>query len=72
MNNKDTPRIVIGARSALFAPLENVGLIVIDESHEPSLKQDQSPKYNALRVASVLGRYHNAVVVFGSATPSVS
>lgn len=72
MNDKNTPHIIIGARSALFAPLKNVGLIVIDESHEPSLKQDQSPKYNALRVASVLGRYHNAVVVFGSATPSIS
>lgn len=65
------PRVVIGPRSALFTPLKNIGLIVIDEAHEPSLKQDQAPKYSALRVATMLGRFHKSKVIFGSATPSV-
>lgn len=68
----DQPVVVIGPRSALFLPLKNIGLIVVDESHEPSFKQDQSPKYSTLRVATILGRYHNAKVIFGSATPSIS
>lgn len=66
------PRIAIGPRSALFLPLKNVGLIAIDEAHEPSFKQDQSPRYSALRVGSVLGKLHGAAVVQGSATPLVS
>lgn len=66
------PRIVIGPRSALFMPLKSVGLIVIDEAHEPSFKQEQSPRYSALRVASILGSLHNGKVIFGSATPLVS
>jgi primosomal protein N' (replication factor Y) (superfamily II helicase) len=66
------PRVVIGPRSALFLPLKNVGLIVIDEAHEPSYKQEQAPRYSALRVATMLGRFHHATVVFGSATPSVA
>jgi primosomal protein N' (replication factor Y) len=70
--NSQTPRIIIGPRSALFAPLKNIGAIIIDEAHEPSLKQDQAPKYSALRVATMLGRFHNAKVIFGSATPSVA
>lgn len=65
------PRIVIGPRSALFMPLQNIGLIVIDEAHEPTFKQEQSPRYSALRAASVLSSYHAAKVVLGSATPSV-
>ncbi len=69
--NSTSPRVVIGPRSALFSPLKNIGLIVIDEAHEPSFKQDQSPKYSALRVATMLGRFHNAKVIFGSATPSI-
>lgn len=67
-----TPRIVIGPRSALFMPLSQVGLIVIDESHEPSFKQEQAPRYSALRAASILARYHKAKVVMGSATPLIS
>lgn len=67
----DAPRIVIGPRSALFTPLKDVGAIIIDEAHEPSLKQDQSPKYSALRAATILGRLHKAKVIFGSATPSL-
>ena len=66
-----TPRIVIGARSAIFTPLKDIGLIVVDEAHEPSYKQEQAPRYSALRVATMLGRYTGAKVVFGSATPSV-
>jgi primosomal protein N' (replication factor Y) len=66
------PRIVIGPRSALFMPLRSVGLIVIDEAHEPSYKQEQSPRYSALRAASVLAKQHGAKVILGSATPSVS
>lgn len=65
------PRIIIGPRSALFMPIKNVGAIIIDEAHEPSFKQEQSPKYSALRAATMLGRYHNAKVIFGSATPSI-
>jgi len=66
------PQIIIGPRSALFMPISNIGLIVIDECHEPSYKQDQSPRYSALRTASILARLHNAKLIFGSATPSVS
>lgn len=66
------PRVVIGPRSALFMPLANIGLIIIDEAHEPSFKQEQSPRYSALRAASILARYHTAKLVLGSATPSIS
>ena len=68
----DAPRVVIGPRSALFTPLSDVGLIVIDECHEPSYKQEKSPRYSALRAASVLAREHQARLVLGSATPSVT
>jgi len=67
-----TPRVIIGARSALFTPLRSIGAIIVDEAHEPSYKQEQSPRYSALRAATVLGRLHNAHVILGSATPSVS
>lgn len=67
-----SPRVVIGARSALFTPLKNIGLIVVDESHEPSYKQEQAPRYSALRAATMLGRFNSARVVFGSATPSIT
>lgn len=66
------PRVVIGPRSALFTPLANVGLIVIDECHEPSYKQEKSPRYSALRAASILAREHGARLVLGSATPAVA
>lgn len=68
----EKPQIIIGPRSALFMPAKDIGLIVIDESHEPSLKQDQSPKYSALRVATMLGKFHKSKVIFGSATPSIT
>ena len=54
------PRIAIGPRSALFLPLAHIGAIIIDEAHEPSFKQDQSPRYSALRVAATLGAHHGA------------
>ncbi len=66
------PRIIIGPRSALFLPIAHIGLIVIDEAHEPSFKQDQSPRYSALRVASILAGAHQAKVIQGSATPLIS
>lgn len=70
--HSNNPRIVIGPRSALFMPLQSIGLIVVDEAHEPSFKQEQSPRYSALRVASILGRHHHAKIIFGSATPSIA
>lgn len=69
--NNDEPTIVIGPRSALFMPVSNLGLIVIDECHEPSYKQEQSPRYSALRAASMLAKFNEATVLLGSATPSV-
>ena len=66
------PRIIIGPRSALLLPLANIGLIVIDEAHEPSFKQEQSPRYSALRAASKLAEFHKAKLVLGSATPAVA
>lgn len=68
----DEPCVVIGPRSALFTPLSNLGLIVIDECHEPSFKQEQAPRYSALRAASILSRLAGARLVMGSATPNVS
>lgn len=67
-----SPRIVIGPRSALFTPLRDIGVIIVDECHEPSYKQEQSPRYSALRAATMLGRFHDAKVIFGSATPSIT
>ncbi|HUC96470.1 MAG TPA: primosomal protein N' [Candidatus Saccharimonadales bacterium] len=67
-----TPRIAIGPRSALFVPLKTIGAIIVDEAHEPSYKQEQAPKYSALRAATMLGRFHNAKVILGSATPNIA
>lgn len=66
------PRVVVGPRSALFMPLAHIGLIVIDEAHEPSFKQEQSPRYSALRAASVLASKHEARLILGSATPTIA
>lgn len=70
--NSQDPTVAIGPRSALFLPLHKVGLIVIDEAHEPSYKQEQSPRYSALRAASVLAGKHGCKLILGSATPLVA
>ena len=64
-------RVVVGARSALFAPLANVGMIIIDEEHEGSYKQDQAPRYVTRDVAEWLVRRNGATLILGSATPSI-
>jgi primosomal protein N' (replication factor Y) len=64
-------RIAVGARSAIFAPLANLGAIVVDEEHESSYKQGEAPRYHAREVAIVRARTEGAVVVLGSATPSL-
>lgn len=63
--------VVVGARSAVFAPLRNVGLIVVDEAHDPSYKQESVPRYHAVAVARERARYEDGVLVLGSATPSL-
>jgi len=70
--NSKVPLVVIGPRSALFMPVPNIGAIVVDEAHEPSYKQEQAPRYSALRAAGVLGKAAGARVVLGSATPLVA
>ena len=67
----EEPMIVVGPRSALFAPLPNLGLIIIDEEHEGTYYQENSPKYSAIRVASFMAKTANCPLVLGSATPMI-
>ncbi|QHS22197.1 primosomal protein N' [Virgibacillus sp. MSP4-1] len=64
-------RVVVGARSAIFAPFENLGIIIIDEEHENSYKQDDTPRYHARDIAIFRGEYHHCPVILGSATPTL-
>src|SRR5205814_607348 len=64
-------RVAIGARSAVFAPLGDLGLVIVDEEHESAYKQDESPRYHGRDVAVMRARLEGAVALLGSATPSV-
>jgi primosomal protein N' (replication factor Y) (superfamily II helicase) len=68
----NTPHIVVGTRSALFLPIKNIGLIVVDESHEPAYKQEEGVRYHASRVAGALAHATQAQLILASATPLVS
>ena len=69
--DQSTPFVIIGPRSALFSPLKNLGLIIIDEAHEPSFYQDTSPRYHALRLASFMTQTLKIDCLLGTATPRV-
>ncbi|WP_264537169.1 primosomal protein N' [Flavobacterium sp. N1736] len=72
LENADKAQIVIGARSALFLPFSDLGLLIVDEEHEQTFKQtDPAPRYHARDAAIVLANFHNAKVLLGSATPSI-
>ena len=72
LENKQKAQLILGARSSLFMPFSNLGLIIVDEEHEPSFKQyDPAPRYHARDAAIVLAKEHNAKVLLGSATPSI-
>ncbi len=64
-------KIVIGARSAIFAPLNNLGIIIIDESHDSSYKSDMTPRYNAKDIAKYICKKNNSILLGGSATPDI-
>ncbi len=63
--------VIVGARSAVFAPFDDIGVIILDEEHESSYRSDQTPKYDALEVAEARAEYHGATVLLGSATPDI-
>lgn len=69
--NEGKVNIVIGARSAIFAPLKNIGVIIIDEEHSQTYKQENNPRYNAIDIAKERCKYHNCHLILGSATPSL-
>lgn len=68
---RDEVKVVIGARSAIFAPLKNIGIIIIDEEHSESYKQENNPRYNTLDIAFERSKLHKCPVVLGSATPTI-
>ena len=69
--NEGKVDIVIGARSAVFAPLKDIGIIIIDEEHSSSYKQENTPRYSAIDVAKQRSKYHSCPLILGSATPSM-
>ncbi len=69
--NRGEVSIVIGARSAIFAPLKNIGIIIVDECHSDSYKQENTPKYRVLDIATFRSNYHTCPLVLGSATPTL-
>ena len=69
--NNSEYKIIIGARSAIFAPVKNLGIVIVDEEHDSSYKQESSPRYNGRDAAIVRANYANALVLLGSATPSI-
>ena len=69
--NKNEVKVVVGTRSAIFAPLKNLGLIIIDEEHSTTYKQESTPRYNAIDIAKWRGEYNNCPLILGSATPSL-
>jgi len=72
LNDNEKAKIILGARSAIFLPFKNLGLIVVDEEHETTFKQfDPAPRYNARDASVVLAKFHDAKVLLGSATPSL-
>ena len=70
--NSSTPVVIVGPRSTLFLPTSNIGLIVLDEFHDDSYKQNNQPRYHSLHMASLLAKEHNAQLICGSATPNVT
>ena len=71
INSSKKPAIVIGPRSALFAPVKNLGMVIVDEFHDSAYKQDQNPKYQTVRIAGILSKICGSKLVLGSATPPV-
>lgn len=69
--NKGEVKVVVGTRSAIFAPLKNIGIIIIDEEHSSTYKQESSPRYNAIDIAKWRSEYNNCPLILGSATPSL-
>jgi len=72
MLQSSKPLVVLGPRSALFSPLRDIGVIILDESHEGSYKQEQAPHYHASKVAAALAGQHHAMLILGSATPAIN
>ena len=69
---EDKAKIVIGARSAIFAPVKDLGIIIIDEEHDASYKSESNPKYDAKQVATYMAKQNNCPLLLGSATPDIN